>query len=411
LVKLFGAVAHSHPHFTVTPTRLMPALRFFPACRHLWLTFLLPFIHDAEPYSSPSLPPPSSSTGKWTAVTVSAAAWFLCAFCTLVRRRPLSSVALLVLALASLPAASAAAVSAALTPDYTPVGAILPFSADSSRIPAGFLLCNGATYPPTTYPDLFGVIGYSYVPAAVNASRAISGWSNSYTFYVPDLRGVFPVGAGANPTLDVTPRTLGAVVGNENTTLVMRNLPQHTHSGQTGSEVSILLGGAPIAYVGPPPGYNLAGGSDRYFSASGAHIHSINNLMCDSCASAPFRSTPPAMGLHFIIKAGPAATPTPAPCLSMLSVPDASLNGTKVPTTAQNYPAAAGSANPFVTDSAETCAAQCCTVPACVGYTFNAQFLLMGTGGAPCFLWSNVNGYVPTAGYTSGVSASNPGVA
>ena len=41
------------------------------------------------------------------------------------------------------------------------VGMIIPF-AGSGDIPAGFLLCNGATVSKVTYPDLFNAIGYTY---------------------------------------------------------------------------------------------------------------------------------------------------------------------------------------------------------------------------------------------------------
>jgi microcystin-dependent protein len=290
-------------------------------------------------------------------------------------------------------------ISASLTPDYTPVGVITSFSADPSLMPAGYLLCDGSSFPPTLYPALFKIIGFSYVPAAVNASRLVAGPSNSYTFFVPDLRGVFPVGVGSNSVLQTSSRTLGSYDGAEMTTLTFANIPNHTHSAQTSIPTSIPSITAPYDPC-------LACTNGVYLSST-LHTHLITTDTTSwASKSSSFRTTPPAMGLHFIIKAGPAATPTPAPCPSMLPVPDASLNGTKVMASAPNYPAAAGSANPFVTDSAETCSAQCCAVPACVGYTFHASLLLLGTGGAPCFLWSNVNGYVPTVGYTSGVSAS-----
>ncbi len=71
-----------------------------------------------------------------------------------------------------------------------PIGTILPFGADSSMVPNGFLLCDGDALSTTIYSDLFSVIGYSW------------GGSGG-TFYLPDLRGRFirgtDYGAGNDP--------------------------------------------------------------------------------------------------------------------------------------------------------------------------------------------------------------------
>jgi microcystin-dependent protein len=58
---------------------------------------------------------------------------------------------------------------------------VLPFA--GSTIPPGFLLCDGSAVSQTTYPDLFTAIGITY------------GGSGS-TFNLPDMRGIFPKGAG-----------------------------------------------------------------------------------------------------------------------------------------------------------------------------------------------------------------------
>lgn len=71
-----------------------------------------------------------------------------------------------------------------------PVGTILPFGADSSKIPSGYLHCAGQSLSTTTYSDLFAIIGYSW------------GGSGS-SFNLPDLRGRFlrgvDYGAGNDP--------------------------------------------------------------------------------------------------------------------------------------------------------------------------------------------------------------------
>jgi microcystin-dependent protein len=56
---------------------------------------------------------------------------------------------------------------------------------------AGYLLCNGASYSTATYPQLFGIIGYSY------------GGSGA-SFNVPDFRGMFLRGNGSQTIGGVT---------------------------------------------------------------------------------------------------------------------------------------------------------------------------------------------------------------
>lgn len=94
--------------------------------------------------------------------------------------------------------------------------------------PAGWLLCDGASYSTGVHPTLFGVIGYAY------------GGSGS-TFYVPDTRGRLLMGAGSGPGL--TARTAGAVGGVERVALALTEAPahshtanDHTHSGTTGDQ-------------------------------------------------------------------------------------------------------------------------------------------------------------------------------
>ena len=66
-----------------------------------------------------------------------------------------------------------------------PTGAIIPFA--GSSIPAGYLLCNGATVSRTTYANLFKVIGTTW-----------GAGDGSTTFKLPDARGRFPEGANGN---------------------------------------------------------------------------------------------------------------------------------------------------------------------------------------------------------------------
>ena len=66
-----------------------------------------------------------------------------------------------------------------------PIGVVQVFSGNT--IPRGYLVCDGASYPTTEYPDLYAVIGNTYGGDGTN-------------FNVPDYRETVLVGVGQNTT-------------------------------------------------------------------------------------------------------------------------------------------------------------------------------------------------------------------
>jgi microcystin-dependent protein len=82
---------------------------------------------------------------------------------------------------------------AAVQQALCPVGTILPFGGDNA--PAGWLLCNGASYANSTYPNLVAVIGTRF-------------GSGSGVFNVPDLRGRFLRGRDGGVGRDPGGRTV-----------------------------------------------------------------------------------------------------------------------------------------------------------------------------------------------------------
>jgi len=72
--------------------------------------------------------------------------------------------------------------------NYLPVGTIVMYGAAAA--PTGWLLCDGAAISRTTYAALFAVIGTTF-----------GAGDGSTTFNVPDMRGIFPRGAGTSGKL------------------------------------------------------------------------------------------------------------------------------------------------------------------------------------------------------------------
>ena len=66
-----------------------------------------------------------------------------------------------------------------------PVGIIYPFGGDYSKVPAGYLPCDGRAVSRTQYSALFNVIGTSF-----------GNGDYVSTFNVPDMRECVPVGIG-----------------------------------------------------------------------------------------------------------------------------------------------------------------------------------------------------------------------
>jgi microcystin-dependent protein len=124
-----------------------------------------------------------------------------------------------------------------------PIGSMMPFGSPSP--PAEFLLCDGASYATSAYPELFAVLAYAYGGSGGN-------------FLVPDMRGRIPVGRDSGQTeFD----TLGEPGGIKAVTLQSTEMPVHSHGGATGNDSPDHAHGG------------TTGGSDR----SLAHQHTVGS--------------------------------------------------------------------------------------------------------------------------------------
>lgn len=163
--------------------------------------------------------------------------------------------------------------SRAETQAMSPPGMVGVFAGQNA--PTGWLKANGAQVPRAAYPELWAAVGDMYTPVgAVPAAGS---------FFLPDLRGLFPRfaddGKGRDPG-----RAVGSVQGDQ--------FKAHAHSGNTGAagehshdssfgEGNKYVSAAPFGLSPRRPGNRNAGSSggvdfDNYAwetSSDGAHAH------------------------------------------------------------------------------------------------------------------------------------------
>jgi microcystin-dependent protein len=93
--------------------------------------------------------------------------------------------------------------------------------------PEGWLMCDGTSYPQSTYPDLFVAIGIAY------------GTVDGTHFNVPDFRGQFLRGVANGSTNDPdraarTAMNTGGNTGNNVGSVQANTFKSHTHTFYTG---------------------------------------------------------------------------------------------------------------------------------------------------------------------------------
>jgi len=111
----------------------------------------------------------------------------------------------------SLVADSSASAGGVAWKQVVPPGVIQQYA--GATAPAGYLLCNGASFSSGVYGALATVVGDTY------------GTHSGTTYYLPNMQTRVPVGKNASGTF----ATLGATGGEETHTLLTTGLPAHGH--------------------------------------------------------------------------------------------------------------------------------------------------------------------------------------
>lgn len=152
--------------------------------------------------------------------------------------------------------------------DTLPVGAMLPFG--STNLPANWLECNGQAVSRTEYALLFAVIGTDY-----------GAGDGSTTFNLPDKRGRVSVGRN---TGDTDFDTLGETGGEKTHTLIVNEMPSHTHDINSGATTM------------------TSGGSNDVEQTSGSRTYTFLNVQSTG-GGQPHNNLQPYMVDCWIIKA------------------------------------------------------------------------------------------------------------
>lgn len=155
------------------------------------------------------------------------------------------------------------------------VGEIRMFAGNFA--PSGWAFCDGQLLAVSQNDALFSLVGTIY------------GGDGRTTFGLPDLRGRIPIHAGQGPGL--SEQRLGAKSGVENVTLVINELPSHTHTMKASK--------APLRY--PHPMDNLPGRSFRRNYHNGSNGNMGSESITSVGGSRSHTNLMPYLCVNFII--------------------------------------------------------------------------------------------------------------
>ena len=157
-------------------------------------------------------------------------------------------------------------------------GMVITYAGTNASIPAGWLLCDGASVATATYPALFTALGYAYGGAGAN-------------FNLPNMVGVFAKGSATQTA------TTG---GNNSITLTASQMPTHTHVVTDPGHVHTLQrrdGGGGIVIAHP-----VSGGGTSPTSAPISESATTGITLADTGGSTSFDNQPALLELQYIIK-------------------------------------------------------------------------------------------------------------
>lgn len=149
--------------------------------------------------------------------------------------------------------------------------------------PKGWAQCNGQLLPISQNTALFSLLGVLY------------GGDGKSTFALPNLQGCAPMNQGTG--LGLTARTMGETGGSTSVTLLLSEIPSHTHTVKN----------AAASNTGTPATNTVFGGGGRGKEPAFAPASQSASVLLSpqavgiSGSSLPHNNMPPYLAINFII--------------------------------------------------------------------------------------------------------------
>lgn len=169
----------------------------------------------------------------------------------------------------------------------SPVGSIVMWP--SNTIPTGWRLCDGSSLPRAEYQELFAVLQTTY------------GYNDSSSFKLPDMRGLYVAGKGANSY-----NALNQKGGANTVALSVNEMPKHNHTGYTGYDGKHKHSVDVYWKNGEHPLFGSTSDSATISRSTSSHDTSESNThrhtISDQGGNAAHENRPPYIVLNYIIK-------------------------------------------------------------------------------------------------------------
>ena len=158
------------------------------------------------------------------------------------------------------------------------LGSLMIFAGNFA--PRGWAFCNGQLLSIAQNTALFSLLGTTY------------GGDGVTTFALPDLRGRAPIHFGQGPGL--SNYVLGEASGTENVTLVISNLPAHSHTVNASIRGDGSRSPTNNLLASPAPDTNL-------YTATAADTTMNPTMIGPTGGSQPFNNMQPFLTLNYCI--------------------------------------------------------------------------------------------------------------
>jgi microcystin-dependent protein len=144
--------------------------------------------------------------------------------------------------------------------------------------PKGWAYCNGQLLSISANTALFSLLGTTY------------GGDGVHTFALPDLQGRVPIGQGQGPGLQ--PYVMGENGGEESVTLLVSQIPSHTHTA---------IGAASTANTGSPANAYWATPRVLLYSAAAPNAAMNSGALGSTGGGLPSENRKPFLVMNYVI--------------------------------------------------------------------------------------------------------------